>query len=76
MSLRVAGLRFPLQGKRKKNNPYHRAKNRAESRPELWPGRGGMLLPGAEELRRALALGGGVRGQEAVLAQGCGHQLT
>lgn len=33
MSPRVARLCFPFQGKRKKNNPFHGAKNRAESRP-------------------------------------------
>lgn len=71
---------FPFPGKKKENNSFHGAKNRTESRPgcglEGGGGAGGMLLPGAEELWQALVLGGGVRGQEAVLAQGCGHQLT
>lgn len=48
MNLRVARLCFPFQGKRKKNNPFHGAKNRAESRPGCGLEGGGMLLPGAE----------------------------
>lgn len=80
MSLRVAGLCFPFQGKRKKTTLSMELKIELRAgQAAAWKGgggAGGMLLPGAEELWQALVLGGGVRGQEAVLAQGCGHQLT
>ena len=81
MSLRVAGLCFPFQGKRKKTTLSMELKIELRAgQAAAWKGGGrgggGMLLPGAEELWQALVLGGGVRGQEAVLAQGCGHQLT
>lgn len=66
---------FPFPGK-KKNNPFHRAKNRAESQPGLWPGRRGRCS--FLEQRSSFRPGpvAGVKEKEAVLAQGCQHQLT
>lgn len=61
VSLRVVGLCLPFQGKRKKNNPFHRAKNRAESWPGLWPGRGGCSFLGQRSSGRPWPWGWGCK---------------
>lgn len=64
---------FPFPGK-KKNNPVHGAKNRAESRPGLWPGRGGcsFLGPGRALAGLGPAGEGVVRGERLSLPRDAG----
>lgn len=74
MSLRVAGLCFPFQGKRKTTLSIElKIELRASQGCGLEGGRCSFL-----EQRSSFRPGpvAGVEGREAVLAQGCQHQLT